>query len=95
MPPSEFHTLGYALVTLLLAACRGPEVDGEPEPGEAPVVGKLQFQDHIVDLTLDAFSDDPNADAVPTNARANVMADVILDQRGDDARCTGRRCSAR
>lgn len=76
MPHPWIPTFGY-LVIVLLAACREPEGDLDSEPGDTPVVGKLQFQDRVVDLTLEAFSDDPNAAGVPKNARANVMADII------------------
>lgn len=81
---------GYVLIAVL-CACRPPAADIEPEPGEPPVVGKLQFQDRVVDLTLEAFSDDPNSDGVPNNARANVMADIIVDKRDREDKPAGVR----
>jgi hypothetical protein len=81
MPHSKY-LFGYLLIALL-GGCRGPAAEVEPEPGEPPVVGKLQFQDRVVDLTLEAFSDDPNAAGVPKDARANVMADIIVNKRED------------
>lgn len=80
MPRSTLPTFGYMLM-VLLGACREPAAADESESGEAPVVGKLQFQDRVVDLTLEAFSDDPNKASVPKNARANVMADIIVEPK--------------
>jgi hypothetical protein len=69
-----------ALGLLSLAGC-APIENGEPT-GE-PVVGRLQFNDRIVDLTPDAFADGPNA--VPRDAIGHIIADIDLRETPLDA----------
>jgi hypothetical protein len=59
-----------------------PDV-GKPDAARAdethPRVGRLAFQDHTVELTLDAFGTGPNA--VDPGSYARVVADVNLDAK--------------
>jgi len=51
----------------------------------APLVGRLQLQDRIIDLTVNAFADTPDGTGgpgvVPTRSYARVMADCQLRER--------------
>ncbi|MET0385356.1 MAG: hypothetical protein ABW321_05325 [Polyangiales bacterium] len=64
--------------SVCITGCRPPEDDVGPPateaPDGAPVIGKLQLQERVIDLTIHAFSDAP--DGVPETATAKVMADV-------------------
>jgi hypothetical protein len=67
-----------ASAAAISSGCQGPE-DSTPRAlaesaPVAPIVGKLQMQDHVIDLTVNAFSDSPGA--VPTGSFARVMADT-------------------
>jgi len=72
-------TLLFTAVSLAGASCQ-PQAGAPPESDE-PVVGRLQLQDHILDLTVDSFADGPQA--VPKNAQAQIMADIIEIERKD------------
>jgi hypothetical protein len=48
----------------------------------APLVGRLQYQDRMVDLTVDAFADGPSGSAVDPSSYAKVIADIDSDVRG-------------
>jgi hypothetical protein len=69
-----------ALGLLSLAGC-APIESGE-STGE-PVVGRLQFNDRIIDLTPSAFADGPNA--VPRDAIGHIIADIDLRKTAIDA----------
>ncbi|HKU41549.1 MAG TPA: hypothetical protein VJR89_25505 [Polyangiales bacterium] len=71
---------------LVAAACRGPAE--EPAETDEPVVGRLQFQDRIVDLTMSAFSDAP--DSVPKSSVAVIMADVEVEKPDSDTHAPKR-----
>jgi hypothetical protein len=62
-----------ALGLLGLAGC-APIESGE-STGE-PIVGRLKFNDRVVDLTPGAFADGPNA--VPRDAIGRIIADIDL-----------------
>ena len=78
-----------ALGMLGLASC--VPVDGPSNTdGAEPVVGRLQFNDRIIDLTPSAFADSPGA--VPRDAVGEVMADIDRPkQAGNGARDTDSR----
>jgi len=64
---------------VVCAGCRPPEDNygnATDAPSSAPLVGRLQMQDRVVDLTVDAFGETP--DAVPNRAYARVIADIDL-----------------
>jgi hypothetical protein len=64
-------------------SCQSPEgtSDAVPPPVDpAPVIGRLQLPDRVVDLTVNAFSDVPGG-VVPTGSYARVIADIIVDER--------------
>jgi hypothetical protein len=70
---------------LALASCQ-PPIQQTPEPAStAPLIGRLQYPDRVVDLNVDAFADGPNATAVDPSSVARVMADVDQGVRGTDA----------
>jgi hypothetical protein len=73
-----------ALGLLGLAGC-APIESGE-STGE-PVVGRLKFNDRVVDLTPASFADGPNA--VPRDAVGHIIADIDLREAkpvvGDNA----------
>jgi hypothetical protein len=62
-----------ALGLLSLAGC-APIESGETT-GE-PIVGRLQFNDRVIDLTPSAFADGPNS--VPKDAVGHIIADIDL-----------------
>lgn len=66
---------------LLVAACQGPAAPPEDADADRPIVGRLQFQDRIVDLTPSAFEGAPGA--VPKSSVAVIMADVVVQKRRD------------
>jgi hypothetical protein len=76
---SRLAALGF----LGLAGC-APIESGE-STGE-PVVGRLKFNDRVIDLTPAAFADGPNA--VPRDAVGHIIADIDLREAkpvtGDD-----------
>lgn len=78
-----------ALGLLSLAGC-APIESGEPT-GE-PVVGRLKFNDRIVDLTPSAFADGPNA--IPRDAVGHIIADIDLRETPLDATGDQKRGSA-
>jgi hypothetical protein len=54
------------------------------EPATAPVIGRLQMQDRMIDLTINSFADTaggPNQAQVPTRSYARVMADCQVRDR--------------
>jgi hypothetical protein len=51
-------------------------VGSEESPGDEPVVGRLQFNDRVIDLTPSAFADHPGA--VPRDAVGHIIADIDL-----------------
>ncbi len=59
---------------LLGLACCAP-IESSESTGD-PVVGRLKFNDRVVDLTPEAFADGPNA--VPRDAIGQIMADIDL-----------------
>jgi hypothetical protein len=67
--------IAFAALALAGASCQPVLVS---EDGE-PIVGRLQFQDRLVDLTVDSFADGPQA--VPSGSFAEVMADIDLPER--------------
>jgi len=70
-----------ALGLLGLAGCL--PIDASDDGAEhEPVVGRLQFNDRVVDLTRSAFADKPGA--VPRDAIGQVMADVDVRDRGGE-----------
>jgi hypothetical protein len=78
MPPTPFASRLAALGLLGLAGC-APIESGEPT-GD-PVIGRLKFNDRVVDLTPEAFADGPNA--VPRNAIGQIIADIDLRETPD------------
>ena len=58
-----------------LPADSGTSTSGDGEP----VVGKLKFNDRVVNLTPEVFADETNG--VPRNATANILADIDLKTR--------------
>jgi hypothetical protein len=74
MQPSRSLTL--PALALAAAGCLPP--DFERAESGAPVIGRLQFQDRLVNLTVESFADGPTA--VPREAQATIMADVELEQ---------------
>src|SRR5262245_20418388 len=74
-----------ALGLLGLAGCLPIETsdDGAQRETREPVVGRLQFNDRVVDLTRSAFADSPSA--VPRDAIGEVMADVDMRDRSESA----------
>lgn len=78
-----------ALGVLSLAGC-APIESGEAT-GE-PIVGRLQFNDRVVDLTPSAFADGPNA--VPKDAIGHIIADIDLRVTPVDATGDARKRGA-
>jgi hypothetical protein len=78
--PSAFASRLTALGLLGLAGCAPIE---SSEPTGDPVVGRLKFNDRVVDLTPEAFADGPNA--VPKNAIGQIIADIDLREATPDA----------
>jgi len=76
-----------ALGLLSLAGGCAPIENGEPT-GE-PVVGRLQFNDRIIDLTPGAFAEGPNS--VPRDAIGHIIADIDLRETPLDATGETRR----
>ena len=75
--------LWWALGASLSAACLSPEPPTETT-ASAPLIGRLQDRDGVVDLTVHSFGEGPHA--VPTSSYARVMADIAPDVRGDGDR---------
>ena len=88
--PGILRAGGFATLAMhSLASCVPVERSPDRDPSE-PVVGRLQFNDRIVDLTPSAFADTPGA--VPRDAVGEVMADIDRTKRtGDAARETDAR----
>lgn len=83
------HAPRIALATLAVIAgvsCLPPEP--APTPRATPLIGRIQFQDRVVDLDVNAFADSPGA--VPPSSYARVIADVDEQHSGkrdaDDAK---------
>lgn len=74
--------IALAALALAGASCQPALVTDSGEP----IVGRLQFQDRLVDLTVESFADGPQA--VPRNSVAEVMADIDPSHReqADDER---------
>src|SRR5262245_8961904 len=72
-----------------IASCQPPMRGNEtPEPASAeraPLVGRLQYADRVVELNVDAFADGPSGTAVDPSSVARVMADVGTEVRGTEA----------
>lgn len=74
------HAPRIAFATLAViagAGCLPPEQ--APAPRAAPLIGRIQFHDRVVDLDVNAFADSPGA--VPPSSYARVIADVDTRQR--------------
>lgn len=67
--------IALAALALAGAGCQPVLVTDSGEP----LVGRLQFHDRLVDLTVESFADGPQA--VPRNSVAEVMADIDLSRR--------------
>ena len=75
------HAPRIAFATLAVIAgvgCLPPEQT--PAPRAAPLIGRIQFQDRVVDLDINAFADSPGA--VPPSSYARVIADVDTQHSG-------------
>ncbi len=68
-----------ALGLLGLAGCA--PIESSESTGD-PVVGRLKFNDRVVDLTPAAFADGPNS--VPKNAIGQIIADIDLRETTPD-----------
>ena len=71
--------IALAALALAGAGCQPVLVTDSGEP----LVGRLQFQDRLVDLTVDSFADGPQA--VPRNSVAEIMADIDPSSRRERA----------
>lgn len=58
----------------LFGACLPPDSGTSTEGAGEPVVGKLKFNDRVVNLTPDVFADEKSG--VPRNATAEIIADI-------------------
>ncbi len=68
---------------LLGAGCLPPD-SGKTTAGDGePVVGKLKFNDRVVNLTPEVFADETNG--VPREATAKIMADIVVEPRRSES----------
>jgi hypothetical protein len=74
------HAPRIAFATLAVIAgvnCLPP--DQASPARDAPLIGRLQFQDRMLDLDVNAFANDPQA--VPRGSYARVIADIDTQRR--------------
>jgi hypothetical protein len=83
MPRTTPNLVPFAsrLTAVGLLSIAGCAPIGGDEPSGEPIVGRLQFNDRVVDLTSNSFADGPNA--VPKNAVGHVLADIDLREQRD------------
>jgi hypothetical protein len=77
-PPLALGPIASRLTAVGMLSLAGCAPIGSSEATGEPVVGKLQFNDRVIELTPAAFADGPNA--VPKNAIGHIIADIDLKE---------------
>lgn len=82
-------TIACGVLVMAGWSCLAPESgdsafdarDASDVAGGAPLVGRLQYHDRVVDLTVDAFADGPNGAAVDPSSYAKLSTSQLSNSQ--------------